>query len=149
MSLPDTSSETALQISEQPPESSGAESSTPNSSMQEFYQLQQNLLRMTLLFTGVVFVTVWIFYSINLALNYLIGASVGVVYLRMLARNVEQLGRERQSISKTRLALLVGVVLVASRWDQLEILPIFLGFLTYKAALLFYMLQTTLLPDSD
>lgn len=104
---------------------------------------------MTLLFTGVVFVTVWIFYSINLALNYLIGASVGVVYLRMLARNVEQLGRERQSISKTRLALLVGVVLVASRWDQLEILPIFLGFLTYKAALLFYMLQTTLLPDSD
>ncbi|MBW4655017.1 MAG: ATP synthase subunit I [Kaiparowitsia implicata GSE-PSE-MK54-09C] len=117
--------------------------------MQEFYQLQQNLLRMTLLFTGVVFVTVWIFYSINLALNYLIGASVGVVYLRMLARNVEQLGRERQSISKTRLALLVGVILVASRWDQLEILPIFLGFLTYKAALLFYMLQTTLLPDSN
>jgi ATP synthase protein I len=116
--------------------------------MQEYYQLQQDLLRATLLLTGMVFVSVWIFYSLNIALNYLIGACTGVVYLRMLARNVEQLGRERKRISNTRLALLIGLILVASRWDQLQIMPIFLGFLTYKAALIFYMLRTAVLPDT-
>ncbi len=118
-------------------------------SMQEYYKLQEDLLKSTLIMTGVVFISVWLFYSLNIALNYLIGACTGVVYLRMLARNVERLGREQQSLSKTRLALLIGVILVASRWDQLQIMPIFLGFLTYKAAVIFYMLRTALLPDSN
>jgi ATP synthase protein I len=138
---PETSPQTVNEAGGIPPE--------PNSSMQEYYKLQQELFRLILLFTAVAFVAVWFFYSANTALNYLIGACTGVVYLRMLARNVEQLGRERNSINKTRLALLVGLILVASRWDQLQILPIFLGFLTYKAAVLFYMLRTAILPDSN
>ncbi|MBF2001661.1 MAG: ATP synthase subunit I [Synechococcales cyanobacterium C42_A2020_086] len=116
--------------------------------MQEYYQLQQDLLRITLIVTGIVFVSVWIFYSLNIALNYLIGACTGVVYLRMLARNVAQLGREREKMGSARLALLVGVILVASRLDQLQIMPIFFGFMTYKAAVIFYMLRTTLVPES-
>lgn len=117
--------------------------------MQEFYQLQEDLLKITLILTGIVFGSVWIFYSLNVALNYLIGACTGVVYLRMLARNVAQLGRERSKIGSSRLALLVGVILVASRLDQLQIMPIFLGFMTYKAAVIFYMLRTSILPGSD
>ncbi len=117
--------------------------------MQEYYQLQQDLLKVTLILTGIIFVSVWIFYSLNIAINYLIGACTGVVYLRMLARNVAQLGREKQKVSSSRLALLVGVILVASRLDQLLILPIFLGFLTYKAAVIFYMLRTSIMPGSD
>lgn len=97
---------------------------------------------------GVIFGSVWIFYSLNIALNYLIGACTGVVYLRMLARKVEQLGRGKDRLGYTRLVLLVGIVLIASRWNQLQILPIFLGFLTYKAAIIFYMLRTTVLPNS-
>ncbi|MBD2089638.1 ATP synthase subunit I [Microcoleus sp. FACHB-1515] len=112
--------------------------------MQEYYQLQQELFKTTLVLTGIVFFSVWVTYSLNIALNYLIGACTGVVYLRMLARNVEQLGRQRDRLSNTRLALLIGLILVASRWNQLQIMPIFLGFLTYKAALIFYMLRTTL-----
>jgi len=117
--------------------------------MQEYYQLQQDLFKVTLILTGVIFFSVWIFYSLNIALNYLIGACTGVVYLRMLARNVEQIGRQRDRLSNTRLALLIGLILVASRWDQLQIMPIFLGFLTYKAALIFYMLRTALAPTSN
>jgi ATP synthase protein I len=63
--------------------------------MQEFYKLQEDLLKITLLVSGIVFVSVWIVYSLNIALNYLIGACTGVVYLRMLARDVAQLGREK------------------------------------------------------
>jgi ATP synthase protein I len=121
----------------------------PDNSMQEYYKLQEDLLKVTLILTGIVFVSVWIFYSLNIALNYLIGACTGVVYLRMLARNVAQLGREQKKISSSRLALLVGVILVASRVDQLQIMPIFLGFMTYKAAVIFYMLRTSILPGSN
>ncbi|HEY9647033.1 MAG TPA: ATP synthase subunit I [Chroococcidiopsis sp.] len=117
--------------------------------MQEFNKLQQDLLITTLAFTGLAFSSVWIFYSLNIALNYLIGACTGVVYLRMLARNVEQLGRQRERLGSARLALLIGVIVVASRWNQLQILPIFLGFLTYKAAVIFYMLRTVILPNSN
>ncbi|ACC83204.1 ATP synthase subunit I [Nostoc punctiforme] len=117
-------------------------------SMQEFYQLFQRLLVITLVLTGVIFISVWIFYSLNIALNYLIGACTGVVYLKMLARDVEQLGSEKASLSKTRFALFIGVMIVATQWRELQILPIFLGFLTYKATLLVYMVQIAFLPDS-
>lgn len=111
----------------------------PNTSMLEYHRLQQNLLMVTLAVTGVIFISVLMVYSLNIALNYLIGAGTGVVYLKMLARNVEQLGRSKNRISKDRLAVLMGVIIVASQLDQLQIIPIFLGFLTYKAAIIFYM----------
>ena len=115
--------------------------------MQDFYRLQQELLVYTLAFTGIIFISVWIFYSLNIALNYLLGASTGVVYLKMLARDVERIGSQNQKISKTRLALLIGLMIVATRLDQLQILPIFLGFLTYKISLMIYVLRSALAPD--
>lgn len=144
MNSPETQPEPAP---EQGESSSGLLSPEPNSSIQEYYQLQQELLVATLVMTGIIFISVWIFYSLNIALNYLIGASTGVVYLKMLARNVEQLGRQKKSVSKTHLALFVGVIVTASQVDQLQILPIFLGFLTYKAAILFYMFRTLSSPQ--
>lgn len=126
----------------------GFEGTEPvNSSMQEFYQLYQELLVITLVLTGVVFISVWIAYSLNIALNYLLGACTGVLYLRMLAKDVERLGREKQSLSKTRLALLVVLILLASRWNQLQIMPVFLGFLTYKATLIIYVVRVSLISD--
>lgn len=128
-------------------DSSAALSAQPDASMQEYYKLQSHLLLTTLVMAAVIFISVWAVYSLNIALNYLIGACTGVVYLRMLARNVEQLGREKGRIGNTRLILLVGLILIASRWNQLQIMPIFLGFLTYKAAVIFYMLRTSILPS--
>jgi ATP synthase protein I len=115
--------------------------------MEEYDKLQRMLLLVTLAITGIVFITVWIVYSLNIALNYLIGACTGVVYLKMLARDVERLGRQNQRLSKNRFALLIGLIIVASQWQQLQILPIFLGFLTYKATLIVYMVQTLMPSD--
>ena len=115
--------------------------------MQEFYQLYQELLVTTLVLTGIIFVSVWIAYSLNIALNYLLGACAGVLYLKMLAKDVERLGREKKSLSKTRLALLVALILLASQWNQLQILPIFLGFLTYKATLIIYVIRMAFISD--
>jgi ATP synthase protein I len=116
--------------------------------MEEYYQLQQKLLLTTLAFTGVIFLSVWVAYSLPIALNYLIGACGGVVYLRMLAKSVAKIGRGSARLGSGRLALVVGLVLVSTQWQQLEVIPVFLGFLTYKGALIAYTLWTAVLPKS-
>jgi ATP synthase protein I len=119
-----------------------------NASMEEYYRLQQNLLLATFVFSGIIFASTWLAYSLNIALNYLIGACTGVVYLRMLAKNVANLGRGQNKISSGRLALFIGLIVVATQWQQLQIMPVFLGFLTYKVALIAYVLWTVMLPES-
>lgn len=118
-------------------------------SMQDYYQLQLNLLRLTVVFGAFIFPCVWWAYSLNTALNYLLGASTGVVYLRMLARSVGKIGREASKSNSGRLAILIGVLVVATQWEQLSVLPVFLGFLTYKAALIAFVLWTAILPPKQ
>lgn len=125
----------------------GTETPESSDSMTEYYRLQNELLITTIVLTGLIFFPVWYFYSLNTALNYLIGACTGVVYLKLLARNVERLGTEKQQISKTHLALFVGVIVVATQVKDLHVLPVFLGFLTYKGTLLVYTLRTLFTPD--
>ncbi|OLP15372.1 ATP synthase subunit I [Leptolyngbya sp. 'hensonii'] len=111
-------------------------------SMDEYYQLKQELQIITVAISIFVFGCVWFFYSLNTALNYLLGACTSVVYLRMLARNVEQLGPQKRQIGRSQLAVLIGLMIIATQWSQLRVLPIFLGFLTYKATLLIVMLRS-------
>jgi ATP synthase protein I len=118
-----------------------------DAAMGEYYRLQQTLLVITLGFSAVIFVSVWLAYSLSTALNYLIGACTGVIYLRMLSRSVARLGRQTKGLSSGRLALVALLLLVATQWDQLSLLPVFLGFLTYKAAVIAYMLWTVMPTD--
>lgn len=126
-----------------PKETHPENDSSTNNSMDEFYALRQELLLSTLIISAVVFFSVWWFYALDVALSYALGTSVGMVYLRMLARDVERLGPEKK-LGKNRLALFVVLILVAARWNQTQIVPAFLGFLTFKAAIIFYTLRITL-----
>lgn len=148
MNLPDKSPEQTpaavekLTVSESP-------ENKQNASMQEYYQLKNQLLLVTLAMAAIIFMSSWWAYSLNVALNYLLGALVGVVYLRMLARDVENMIGSKQSLISGRIALFVGLIIVATQLNQLQIMPIFLGFLTYKAAIVVYVLRTTILPESN
>ena len=106
----------------------GVMSPEPHSSMEDYYQLQNELFYWTLGFSLLAFISVWMAYSPNTALNYIIGACSGVVYLKLLARSVEQLGRSKSKVGKNQLALFIGLIVVATQVDQLQIIPIFLGF---------------------
>jgi ATP synthase protein I len=129
------------------PETGSAQSEPATDSMQDFYRLQQELLTYTLGVTGIIFISTWIGFNLNIALNYLLGAIAGVVYLKMLARDVERIGRQQERLSKTRLALFIGLIIVATQLKELQILPIFLGFLTFKVAIVLHTLQNLLIPD--
>jgi ATP synthase protein I len=115
-------------------------SATP-SSMQEYYSLKRSLYLLTLAITGVGFTTAWLAYSLDAALSYLIGSLSGVLYLRMLAKGVERLGVGASSTGgNARLAIFVGLIVVAAQVEWLQLVPVFLGFITYKIALLAYSL---------
>ncbi len=129
------------------PESSP--SKTQENSMSEYYQLQRTLYIYTLILMGLIFVPVWYFYSLNIALNYLLGALVSLVYLRFLAKDVERLGQQEQRLGGKGLGIVAIMIIVASKWQQLSILPVFLGFLTYKGGIIIYMLQSVLLPTQQ
>ena len=116
-------------------------------SMGEYQQLKQELYLITLAVTALVFSAVVYFYGWKIAGNYLLGAITGVVYLRLLARDVDRLGTETMKLSFNRQALVIVLMLVAAKWNQLQILPVFLGFLTYKAALLVYLVRILSIAD--
>ncbi len=124
--------------------------SSPSSSdaMADFYQLRRELLLITLGLTAIAFPCVWLAYDLNIALNYLLGGMTGVAYLRLLARNIERLGSSSANIGKSHTAVILGVLIIATQLKQLHILPVFLGFLTFKATLLIYTMRTLIASDS-
>ena len=141
--LPDSDDEASNAEGEQPivlPPAS-------ESSMQDYLHLEQSLLKLTLLFTVVICLVVWGVYSLNIAANYVIGAVTGLVYFRMLAKSVGKIGREKPKPSSARFAVFIGVMVAATQWQQLSVLPVFLGFLTYKAALISFVIWTAAMPQ--
>ncbi|WP_255447995.1 ATP synthase subunit I [Picosynechococcus sp. PCC 11901] len=119
--------------------------SASNTPMDEYYQLKQSIFFVTLAISGAIALLVWYFYSAQTAVSYLIGAGVGIIYLRQLAKSVEKISSTNPRTGSGRLALFIGLIVIATQLEQLEILPAFLGFITYKLAIIVYVLPNSLL----
>ena len=61
-----------------------AEPENPSTAMEDYYALIRELLVTTLVLIGIIFPAVWFRYDVNVALNYLLGACTGMLYLRLL-----------------------------------------------------------------
>lgn len=123
--------------------------SKPQPAQRSTYQdLHDGLMWITIGLSVVIGICVALTYSPSVALNYGIGAAGGVVYLRMLGRAVSNLGKGQQRLGLSRLAVFVGLILLAAQVDSLQVLPIFFGFMTYKATLVIQVIQV-FLPSSS
>lgn len=124
-----------------PEESFNQLAETDNSeSMKDYYALIRELFVTTAILIGLVFPAVWFRYGVGVASNYLLGAFTGMLYLRLLGKNVEKLG-QGGAVGKSQVAVFAGVMIAAAKIEQLSVLPIFLGFLTFKAGIFVYTLR--------
>jgi ATP synthase protein I len=116
-------------------------STSVSDGMEEYNRLKFKLLVLTLASGVIIGLVVWFWYGWTIALSYAVGALVGAVYFRMLTKSVDRLGGESNRLGFSRLGLFVILIAIAAKSDQLEILPAFFGFMTYKVAVLVILAQ--------
>ena len=110
-------------------------------SLEEYRQLKNKLLVLTLTSGLIIGLVVWCVYGQKIALSYFIGALFGAIYLRMLSKGVDRLGKQSKRIGYARFAVFVILIAIAAKSDQLQVLPAFLGFMTYKIAVIAILAQ--------
>lgn len=110
-------------------------------SMEEYNRLKSRLLVFTLAAGVLISVAVWFYYGWKIFLSYIVGALVGTAYFRMLTKSVDSLGNKSNRLGFARFGLFVALIAIAAKSDQLEILPAFFGFMTYKVAVLVIVAQ--------
>ncbi len=116
-------------------------STSVDDGMDEYNRLKSKLLLLTLAVGAIIGLAVWFWYGWKIFLSYAVGALVGTVYFRMLTKSVDRLGGESNRLGFSRLGLFVLLMAIAAKSDQLEILPAFFGFMTYKVAVLVIIAQ--------
>jgi ATP synthase protein I len=104
--------------------------------LDDFVRLQRRLILATLIVAALAVAITALVFDLHIASSLLVGALAGVLYLRLLARSVSNLGDGSKKVGKLQLLVPVVLVLAAARTPQLELLPAFLGFLLYKPALI-------------
>lgn len=107
----------------------------------EYLELQFRVFRLALLLTIFSVGIAGFFLGIQASASLLIGALSGIFYFRLLARGVGRLGTSSKIVGKVQLLVPVLLVLVSSRFPQLDLIPALLGFLLYKPALIIQFLS--------
>ena len=115
--------------------------------MVEFFHLRQRVLRLTLGVTIIAGLFTVLVLDLQTCLSLLAGAAAGILYLFLLSRSVERLGKHSNKLGKTHLAVPALLFILALRLQGLDFLPAFLGFLLYKPAI--FLIAFSDLTGSD
>ena len=107
----------------------------------EYLELQFRVFRLTFLLTVFFVGIAGFFWGIQASASLFIGALSGIFYFRLLARGIGRLGTSSKIVGKVQLLVPVLLVLVSSRFPQLDLIPALLGFLLYKPALIIQYLS--------
>ena len=114
--LLDTTSEAGLSTEDNLSLASSLEASND-----EYAQLQMRVFRATLVASVFAVAITAIFFDFPTAISLLVGALLGFLYLRLLARSIGKLGKSSNTVSKIQLFVPVLLVLVVSKQPQLEL----------------------------
>ena len=115
----------------------------------EYARLQLRIYRLTLLVTAFVAVITAFAFGSQASISLLIGALSGILYLRLLAREIGKLGTNTRTVGKVQLIVPVLLVLAVSKLPQLDLIPSLIGFLLYKPSLVIQFLLEPSAQDSN
>ena len=104
----------------------------------DFFSLQLALYCLTLFLSVFITIVSCIFINFSFGLSVFVGSIIGILYLRLLAKSIGNLGKSSSGISKVQLLLPVCLFIFASRNELIEILPSIIGFFLYKPAMFYY-----------
>ena len=107
---------------------------------EEYVLLQLSIFRINLAVTALAVLVSILFVDLNAAISLLLGACSGIIYLRLLAKNIGSLGKSSSSVGKVQLIVPVALVLVVAKVPELNLLPALVGFLLYKPSLIIQFL---------
>ena len=107
----------------------------------EYIELQFRVFRLAFLLTVFSVGIAGFFWGIQAGGSLFVGALSGIFYFRLLARGIGRLGTSSKIVGKVQLLVPVLLVLVSSRFPQLDLIPALLGFLLYKPALIIQFLS--------
>lgn len=116
----------------------------------DYSQIKGNLQILTAIFGGAGIAVSYASYSSEVAFSYGVGLLGALAYIRMLGNSVDSLGESnskgaaRAALGQPRLLVPVVLVMCFNRWNEivapefnvlhLQLIPILIGFFTYKAA---------------
>ena len=103
-----------------------------------YFELQLAIFSLTFLFSLVITIITCICISLKFGLSIFLGSIVGILYLRLLAKSIGNLGKSSSGVSKLQLLLPVCLFIFASKNEFIDILPAIIGFFLYKPSLFFY-----------
>jgi hypothetical protein len=91
----------------------------------------------------------WAFGDVNTAASVALGVAGSIAYVVLLARGVDRLAGSRDPIAPARVALLALLVIgAAKRRETFQVVPVMLGFLSYKLATILPLLTGEAFDDS-
>ncbi|KAL8140440.1 hypothetical protein V2J09_006461 [Rumex salicifolius] len=127
---------------------------------EQYYKLKNKLQTLTLGVGGVGLVSAYVSYTPEIAVSFGAGLIGSLIYIRMLGSTVDSMGNASQGLMKGAVGqprLLVPAVLVMfyNRWNaivvpeygfmHLELIPILVGFFTYKIATFIQAIEEAIL----
>jgi len=108
----------------------------PSEPMAEYYALQRRLQIAGAGLAVLCFGAICLLYSFNTALSYLLGAFTGMVYFHLLGRSVASLGGKPDRFANLRFPVIMLALIISIKLQMLEVVPTFLGLMTFKVAIL-------------
>ncbi|GMG98528.1 hypothetical protein Nepgr_000368 [Nepenthes gracilis] len=131
-------------------------------SREQYYKLKNKLQILTLGIGGVGLVSAYVSYSQEIAVSFGAGLLGSLVYIRMLGSSIDSMasgarGVIKGAIMQPRLLVPVILVMVYNRWNgvpvneygfmHLELIPMLVGFFTYKIATFVQAIEDSVFVD--